>query len=153
MLEVLIACLVIVGGMLGLSTLFARALGQARSALYRVTAVVLVDDLAESIRANTTAGSAYGATGGGASQACAGVGPSAPACAPAALAASDLAAWAARVRGTLPAAGAPSVEVSLAAGVTQTSHFRVQVLWREPGNDEPLTAAADLIVAPPGPAS
>ena len=103
MIEVLVACLVIVSGILGISVLFARALGQARSALYRTAAVYLVDDLSESIRANRSALGAYTLTavGSGSPSSCAALSAPAPGCSPEALAASDLATWSQQVKRAL----------------------------------------------------
>jgi len=142
MLEVLIACLVIVSGVLAASQLMVRALTQARSALYRTAAVYLVDDLAEGIRANAAAGVAYLVASDATAISCTG------ACAPVTIAAADLARWRAAVRDSMAGPAIPSVAGAAAAGASETARFRIQVLWREPDSGEPLTATSDLVLAP-----
>ena len=144
LIEVLIASLFIVSGVLGISVLFVRALAQARSALYRTTAVYLVDDLAESIRANFGAGVAYADPVDAGAAACAN------SCSPQAIAASDLAAWSARVLSDLSAAEIPAIEADPSATLQAPDRFRIQVLWHEPDFAEPFSVASDLLLAPRG---
>ena len=68
LLEVLVALVVIAVGMLGIAVMYVEGMKAERTSVYRTTAVTLVADLADRIRANATATAAY--AGVGASHGC-----------------------------------------------------------------------------------
>jgi type IV pilus assembly protein PilV len=153
MIEALVALLVISAGVLGVSIAFAESVAHGRSALYRTEAVYLTENLAESIRANAAAGTAYDPLqypDGPTRQTCAAGGSTTAGCTPGELAEADLADWEGTASAVFPAPRQDSVEAAVPTGLDATRHFRVQLLWHEPGLDEPLNATADLIIANSG---
>ena len=59
LLEVLVALVIIAVGMLGVAVLYVEGMKAERTSVYRTTAVNLVADLADRIRANPTGTGAY----------------------------------------------------------------------------------------------
>lgn len=164
LVEVLVTLLVLSVGMLGVATLLVLGIRNSQSAMLRTHAVHVVSDMADRIRANPEARSAYDtSTYGGAPQLrnCA---PEAFAsegdnCNAAQLAEDDLARWQEMVRITLP--GLPDAEemavVRFHPGVgIEPDRYRVQVAWQEPRgpgkSDEPAiqrhSYQADIVLLP-----
>lgn len=137
LVEVLVALVVLSVGMLGIAGLYLEGLRWGRTSLYRTTAVGLVADMADRIRANPLAGAAYAGTGPGVNGNCVNGGV---ACTAAELAADDWFTWSAELRQQLPSGAAGQVTVSGTAPVT----YLVTVSWPEVGLDEPATYSLSL---------
>jgi type IV pilus assembly protein PilV len=144
--EALVALVVLSIGMLGIAALYVESLQSGRSAIYRTQAVNLANDLADRIRANRTAGSAYSLPANGApvTGTCAPTNtqPSAN-CTPPELATDDLARWLASIRAQLPPRPAPGQQpapgslprgmvVVTPAACTSSCQYSIQISWSEP---------------------
>jgi type IV pilus assembly protein PilV len=124
LVEALVSLIVISVGMIGIASLYAQGLRASSTALYRTQAVALAADMADRIRANRAATTAY--EGAAADRNCD------PAdnndCAPADMAAHDLWLWQAQVTAQLPGgAGAVAVDT------TTPPTYRITVTWTEVG--------------------
>jgi type IV pilus assembly protein PilV len=129
LVESLVALVVISVGMLGIAGLYVEGLRAGRTTVYRMTAIDLVSDMADRIRANPTAGNAY--AGAGANNGCA---ADAADLNPAQLAADDIFCWQQAVQTLLPA-GAGAIAVVPGAG---SNAYTISVTWSEPGAPAPL---------------
>lgn len=130
LIEVLIALIVMSVGMLGIAGLYVHSMQAGRTSLFRHNAVTLAGDVADRIRANPLAGSAYEDTGPVTT-------PSEPDCigedcSAAEMAASDIYLWDRQADSTLPDG---DVRVSYEGGAVP-SEYTVTVTWREAGYDE-----------------
>lgn len=124
LIEALVSLIVISVGMIGIAALYGQGLGASRTALYRTQAVNLVADMADRIRANRAATTAY--EGGAADRNCdAGDDKN---CTPAEMAAHDLWQWTTQVGAQLPG-GVGSVAVDTTTPPTYT----ISVTWQEVG--------------------
>lgn len=132
LVEVLVALVVMSVGMLGIAALYLEGLRAGRTALYRTTAVTLAADMADRIRANSTAGIAYEGTGPGTDSECIN-GPID--CTAEQLADDDWFDWSNQLDTQLPDGAAGEVDVAGAAPATYT----ITVAWPEIGQDEPAT--------------
>lgn len=130
LIEILVALVLTAIGMLGLAGTIVATVGLHKVAEHRSTAALLAEDIAERMRAN-----ADGARDGGyalsapfAAALAPGVGDcsATQACAPAVLAASELAEWTARLRQSLPS-GTGHIRVDAALWVAD-----VWVAWVDP---------------------
>ncbi len=137
LVEVLVALLVMSVGMLGIAGLYLEGLRWGRTSLYRTTAVSLVADMADRIRANPLAGPAYAGTGPGVDGKCVN---GSMACTADQLAADDWFSWTAQMQAQLPAGASGEIAVSGAAPRT----YRVTVSWPEIGLEEPATYSMSL---------
>lgn len=124
LIEALVSLIVISVGMIGIAALYGQGLGASRTALYRTQAVNLVADMADRIRGNRTAGTAY--EGAAADRDCdAGDNKN---CTAAEMAAHDLWQWTTQVGAELPGgAGAVSVDT------TTPPTYTISVTWQEVG--------------------
>jgi type IV pilus assembly protein PilV len=139
LVESLVALLVMSVGMLGIASLYVTSLKTGRSALTRTHAVNLVNDLADRIRANSRARTAYGysSTQPDTSQPpnC-----STQSCSAADIAKIDLADWQRAINRVLPASAAGTVVYTPSPdGVGRPDTYRIQVGWNEPGEAQQLT--------------
>jgi type IV pilus assembly protein PilV len=124
LIEALVSLIVISVGMIGIASLYGQGLGASRTALYRTQAVNLAADMADRIRANRAATTAY--EGAAADRNCDATDNND--CAPADMAAHDLWLWQAQVTAQLPAgAGAVAVDT------TTPTTYRISVSWTEVG--------------------
>lgn len=130
LVESMVALLVLSIGMLGIASLYLDSIRSGRTAIYRTQAVTLAADMAERIRANRTAGLAYGA--GAADNNCADddAGLAVP-CTPIQMAAHDLFMEQQRVAAALPGGQINVVFVPPAGGVPAT--YSITVSWTEIG--------------------
>ncbi len=127
MVEMLVALVVLGVGMLGVASLFATSLRSGASAISRMQAVNLANDLADKIRANPNAGAAY--KGAAANNDCVGGAIGAKSCDPATLAASDLYLWNQQIAAVWPGASATgSVNVDT---TTTPFTYTITVSWSE----------------------
>jgi type IV pilus assembly protein PilV len=139
LVEVLVAMFVVALGILALAALLQVATRYGKMSELRSTATLLVNDIADRMRANR-AGAALGAQGYDLathdypSEVVAPLGActSATPCAPAALARSDMADWTARLRATLPS-GSAFIRYLPGAGPA-TSAVDVWVGWTDPNS-------------------
>jgi len=125
LLEVLVALVVISVGMLGIAVLYVEGLKAERTSVYRTSAVNLVADMADRIRANPTGTIAY--VGGSANNGCTnGAGD----CSPQQIAQEDLWWWDRDVASRLPGGAVGDVQF-LVNGFT--NQYTVSVTWNEAG--------------------
>jgi type IV pilus assembly protein PilV len=136
--EGLVALVILSVGMLGIASLYVASLKSGRTALIRTEAVNLVNDMIDRIRANGAGRAAYDTDDYSApTNPCNAGGENA--CSNAELASADLKSWLAAVDATLPATGrSATVQFTDGAGVVP-DRYRVQVAWREAGEDQDLT--------------
>jgi type IV pilus assembly protein PilV len=150
LVEVLVSMILIAVGLMGLAGLFIHDLNNARSALLRTQAIVLLSDMADRIRANAGGKDAYDTASYGGAPAIQGCTPSAAGtganCSTAQQAQDDLASWAAAVQRALPAgpAGPPTAIVEYARG--EPEKYRLELTWQEPGEQLPFTAASEVLI-------
>ena len=135
MVEAMVALVVLAVGMLGIAGLFVMTLRAGGNAIYRMQAVNLAQDIADRIRANKLAVVAY--QGPAANGNC--DGPGSVDCAPALLAANDLAIWTAQITAALPG-GAGLVVVTPPAVAGQPATYSITVSWVEQGQAAGQTA-------------
>lgn len=138
--EAMVALLVLSVGMLGIAGLYVTTLRASGSALFRTHAVNFAADMADRIRANPTAGNAYG--GAAANNNCAG---GVVDCSPAQLAADDLFRWQQQIAAILPDDGdvnTPQATVTV-AGANPRS-YTIRVSWVEP--TEPVALFYQLVM-------
>jgi type IV pilus assembly protein PilV len=124
--------------MLGIASLYVVTLRSSGSAISRMQAVNLASDLADRIRANRNAGSAYAGSAAANGSTC--VGSSAN-CSPGDMAAHDLFVWQAQIDAALP--GNPSGTVTVDASTVPKTYV-ITVTWSEPGEPDPLSYALRL---------
>lgn len=131
LVEVLVALVVISIGMLGLAAMYVTSMQAKTTSLSRMKAVNLAYDIADRIRANSTAGAAYvlAATDATTATDCATVN-----CTAAQMAASDLNQWNSMV--TDPITGLPGTVTRSIARTTATAttpeFFTITMNWNEP---------------------
>jgi len=148
LVEALIALLVLSIGMLGVLLMLVTSLRNSRSALLRTQAVNLVSDMADRIRANAAARTAYelaAYAGGAMERGCApGAAPGSN-CSEAQLAEDDLARWEDTVRTLLPAApaGTRAADVQYFAGTPD--RYRITVAWQEPSEPQPFSYQTEIL--------
>ncbi len=124
LIEAMVSVVVLSVGMIGIASLYTQGLGAGRTALYRTIAVNLASDMADRIRANRTAGVAYG---GAAADSNCDPGDNKD-CTPAEMAAHDLWLWNAQVVQQLPNGVG---QVRFAGGTPPT--YTIQITWQEVG--------------------
>jgi type IV pilus assembly protein PilV len=127
--EALIGFMVLSIGMLGIASLQAISLKSGKTSVYGSVAMMKVDELFESMRANPSALASY--TGGGADIGCTGTKD----CDPAQLAADDVYAWKKNLKAGLPSAATTVVTVTAAAPPSKMATVKVDVSWKERDKD------------------
>jgi type IV pilus assembly protein PilV len=130
LVEVLVALVVLAVGMLGVASLFATSMHAGSGAIARMEAVSLAGDIADRIRANRRAGSAY--TGAGANDNC--IGPGSVSCTPVQMAANDIYVWRRQLAQAFQG-GTANGTVTFADGTPAT--YTINVRWTE--KDGPQT--------------
>ncbi len=147
--EALVALLVLSVGMLGIAGMYLQSVQSSRTAVVRTTAVQLVNDMADRIRANRTAQTSYavkrGDEPGAAGKDCA-----KNDCTPTELAAYDLDQWFTAVKAGLPKTlngKNPEIEIAYTPGASSLEPARYVVLaaWQEPGDTTFLTAQVEVV--------
>lgn len=124
LMESLVALIVLSIGMLGIAALFLESMKAGRTALSRSQAVTLAADMADRIRANSTAGVAYAGPGG--FNACVAGGVD---CTPAQMAAEDVQLWLNNITGGL----ANGQGVIVFNNALNPPQYTITVSWDEPG--------------------
>lgn len=154
MVECLVALVVLSVGMLGVAGLMLAGLRVAHGAMFRTQAVSLVSDMAERIRANPSAGSAYECATYGGAPSDHGCAPSDSAiggnCSTAELAEDDLARWQRSANALLPLSPdtcSADVVYVTAGAPDEPARFRVSLSWLERGEALPIVYRSDLLLA------
>jgi type IV pilus assembly protein PilV len=124
LMESLVALIVLSIGMLGIAALYLESMKAGRTALSRSQAVTLAADMADRIRANSTAGPAYSGPGGLNNCVAGGID-----CTPAQMAAEDFQLWQNAITAGLPN-GAGAIVFNNAFNPPQ---YTITVSWIEPG--------------------
>lgn len=130
LIEVLIALIVMSVGMLGIAGLYVHSMQAGRTSLFRHNAVTLAGDVADRIRANPLAGTAYADTGPVTTPPatdCISVD-----CSAAEMATNDIYLWDRQADSTLPD-GDVRVDYDDSA---VPSEYTVTVTWREAGYED-----------------
>jgi len=139
MVETLVALVVLAVGLIGMASLFATSVRSGGSAIARMQAVALANDLADKIRANPTAGAAY--AGSAANGTCATKAFGAISCNPATMAADDLYTWQAQIASTLP--GSPTGSVIAVQDVSTAFYtYTITVSWNDAGTKGSASASS-----------
>lgn len=139
LVETMVALLVLSVGMIGVAALYGQALSASGSAGYRSQAIVLAGQLADRIRGNRSARSAYEGTP--ANHNCdQATGAGGVDCTPEEMAEHDMWVWQNQVAQALPG-GQGTVAVDTSANPTS---YTVTVSWDEPSADDPVTVAFEF---------
>lgn len=130
MVEVLVALVVLGAGMLGMASLYVEAMRAKTTALSRTQAVNLANDIADRIRANRTATTAYDTSvATPANKGCTDSSVVAVNCSVADMAANDLWQWKASIAATLPGTSSGTLGVDSS---TAPALYTVTIKWSEP---------------------
>jgi type IV pilus assembly protein PilV len=139
LIETMVALLVLSVGMIGVAALYGQALSASSTAGYRSQAIVLASELADRIRGNRAARTAYEGTP--TNHSCdLPTGAGGVDCSPAEMAEHDMWLWQDEVARVLPS-GQGTVDVD--ASVNPVS-YTVTVSWAEPTSDDPVTFAFEF---------
>ncbi len=127
LVEVLIALIIMSIGMLGIAGLYVNSLQAGRTSMFRQQAITLAGDVADRIRANPTAGTAYTEAGG--DKSC--VSATAD-CSAEDMAANDIFLWSQQAAESLPGG---------TVGITRNTtpfpvEYTITITWNEPGSTE-----------------
>ena len=146
--EALVALLILSFGMLGIAGLYLESLRSNRTALSRTSAVALINDMGDRIRANRGGLANYALTSGTAAtftRDC-----STALCTPTDLATWDKAQWYTSVTTTLP--NGPDGTITPLTSITYTAatatvpaRYVIQAQWRETGNTDWLSAQVEVM--------
>jgi type IV pilus assembly protein PilV len=126
LVEALVALVVVSVGMIGIAVLYGQGLGASRTALYRTQAVILASDMADRIRLNRRAGTAYQTGGAGTNRNC--VPPGTATCNATLMAENDLWVWNTQIDQQLPAA-----DGTVTHGATSPPTYTIRITWQEVG--------------------
>ncbi len=125
LLEAMIGFFILTIGMLGIGSLQGLSLKAGKTAVYGSVAMMKVDELFESMRANPEGMAAY--KGDGADNGCTGT----KNCTPDELAADDVYWWKQNITAGLPATASTLVEISPAALPSKLATATVTITWDE----------------------
>ena len=137
LIEVLIALIILSVGMLGIAGLYVQSMQAGRTSMFRHNAVTIAGDIADRIRANPAAGTAYTAADG-ADNSCVNGGVN---CSPAQMAAHDISLWQEQAYDSLPNG---KVTVTLDSSVVPPS-YDIKVEWDEPGESPTFTIVIPVL--------
>lgn len=130
LLEALIGFLILSIGMLGIASLQAVSLKAGKTSVYNSVALMKVEELLESMRANATALETY--EGAGANNSCSG----AATCSDVELAEDDVYWWKLNLKAGLPGAATTTVTATPpAVGASKMATVKVEVFWNERDKD------------------
>ena len=129
LLEALIGFMILSIGMLGIASLQAISLKAGKTSVYGSVAIMKVEDLFESMRANPTALATYAAegAGNGVDNGCTGINS----CTPVQLAQEDVYWWKLSMRAGLPSTATTAVAVTPAVDPSKMATVTVTVNWKE----------------------
>jgi len=125
LLEALIGFLILSIGLLGIASLQAISLKSGKTSVYTSVAMMKVDELFESMRANPAALATY--AGAGANNSCFGV----KSCSAIALAEDDVFWWKKNLKAGLPSAATTIVTVTPAVAPSKMAMVNITVSWSE----------------------
>jgi len=129
LIEVLVALIVMSVGMLGIAGLYVQSLQAGRTSMFRHQAIALAGDVADRIRANPAARSAY--TGAGADNGCVATGVD---CDVASMAQHDVFLWKQQAGNSLPGSAATGGgDVTVLFEDVNPPRYTIIVSWDEPG--------------------
>lgn len=151
LIEALVAFLILSVGMLGIASLQTLSLKAGSTAMYRTAAIIKVDEIIESMRANQTAIATYAAGTGdpGADNGCRQSGSTAAlVCTTAQLAADDILHWKNSLKTVLPDNAATTASVTVVAPVAPEvlSTVTITVSWNERNVDTNTAVAMNYTV-------
>ena len=129
-LEAIIGFLILSIGMLGIASLQAVAMQAGKTSVYSSVAMMKVEELFESMRANPGAIESYAGSGAGVSNGCSGA-----SCTPEALASDDLFWWSRNLRAGLPEDATVLVAVTPPPLSTKMATATITVNWDERDRD------------------
>ena len=138
LIEVLIALIILSVGMLGIAGLYVQSMQAGRTSMFRHNAVTLAGDIADRIRANPAAGTAYTAATG-ADNSCVNGGVN---CSPAQMAAHDIDLWQELADDSLPNG---KVTVTLTPQGALPPSYEIKVGWDEPGESPTFTIVIPVL--------
>jgi len=137
LIEVLIALIILSVGMLGIAGLYVQSMQAGRTSMFRHNAVTIAGDIADRIRANPAAGTAYAAAAG-ADNSCVNGGIN---CSPAQMAAHDISLWQEQADDSLPNG---TVTVTHDGDLVLPS-YEIKVGWDEPGESPTFTIVIPVV--------
>lgn len=129
LLEALIGFMILSIGMLGIASLQAISLKAGKTSVYGSVAIMKIEELLESMRANPTALSVY--SGGGVSNGCTGT----KNCSDVELAQDDVFWWKQNLKAGLPSAVTTVVTVTPAVAPSKMATVKIDLAWKERDKD------------------
>jgi type IV pilus assembly protein PilV len=138
LVEVLVALVVLSIGLLGAARLFVVTLQGNASAESRLLALNLAEDIADRIRANRSAGTAYAGTPATSNTCATGAISATVVCTPAAMAANDLYLWQQSITNTL-APGSTGTITVIPGTAGAPSSYGITLNWPEQSTGQTLT--------------
>jgi type IV pilus assembly protein PilV len=138
LLEALIAFMILSIGMLGIASLQAVSLQAGKTSVYGSVAMMKVEELFESMRANPAVLSTY--AGSGANNACTGT----KNCSETELAQDDVYWWKQNLKAGLPGAATSTVTVTPAVAPSRMATVKVDISWSERNKDTSQGAASSV---------
>ena len=140
LLEALIGFLILAVGMLGIASLQALSLKAGKTSIYNSVAMMKVDELFESMRANASALALteYGtaSAGDGANNNCTGTAE----CSGEQMAQEDIFWWKKNLKAGLPDAATATVAVTAPVGVSKMAIATITVAWQERSKDSEVAS-------------
>lgn len=138
LLEALIGFLILSIGMLGIASLQAVSLQAGATSVYGSVAMMKVEQLFESMRANPSALSTY--AGAGVNNACSGSND----CTETQLAQDDVYWWKQNLNAGLPSAATTAVTITPAAAPSKMATVRIDITWSERNKDTSANAPGSV---------
>ena len=129
LIEALVGFLILSIGMLGIASLQAISLKAGKTSVYGSVAIMKVDELFESMRANPSALASY--TGAGIDHGCTAV----KICTPLQLAEEDVFWWQSNLTAGLPASVTTVVALTAAVPPSNMATVTISVIWQERNKD------------------
>lgn len=141
MVEVMVALIILSIGMLGTATLFVSSMQAKTTALSRMQAINLANDIADRIRANRTATTGYALTESAAAatpgtNCVQTTSTAATSCTPAQMAVSDLFYWDSNINDALSGKSPKRSITVTAATTTVPTTYTIELKWQEPTSGE-----------------
>lgn len=130
-MEALIGFLILTIGMLGIASLQAISLKAGKTSVYSSVAIMKVEELFESMRANSSAAALAAYTGAGANNSCSG----SKECTDVELAQDDVYWWKQNLKAGLPGAATTSVTYTAAVAPSKMATMAIAVNWQERNKD------------------
>ncbi len=131
LMEALIGFFILTIGMLGIASLQAISLKAGKTTVYTSVAIMKVEELFESMRANPSAAALAVYTGAGVSNSCSGT----KQCTPAELAQDDVYWWEQNLKAGLPGAATTTVTYLAPVAPSRLATVSVAVNWQERNKD------------------